>query len=88
MYLLTCFHCQTHFCLHFFYIHTRDSALRIRIINNMGEFIIDSQGLAIVIFLRKTSFLQRIHKCYMSNFRSLPMRPCVIKVENARLRFI
>lgn len=51
----------------------------------MGEFIIDSQGLAIVIFLRKISFLQRIHKCYMSNFRSLPMRPCVIKVENAWL---
>ena len=40
--------------LHFFY--TGDGALRIRIINNMGEFIIESQGLAIGIFLKKDQF--------------------------------
>ena len=54
----------------------------------MGEFVIDSQGLAIVIFLRKINLLQRIHKCYVSSFWSLLMRPCVIKVENTWLRLI
>lgn len=71
--------------LNFFY--TGDGALRIRIINNIGEFTIDSQGLAIVIFLRKINFLQRIHVTCLS-FWSLSMRLWVIKIEKAWLRFI
>ena len=67
--------------LHFFY--TGDGALRIRIINNMGEFICNWY-----FFKERSIFYNVFMNVTCLSFWSLSVRLWVIKMEKAWLRFI